>query len=101
MGRTATRSWPGSTRAARCKVGGDERADALVRGFAAVPGLLDLVQQTGLAGKNEPARLVAASELVLEGLVAQKRISRADDVGYARARPERRGPGAGGADFLV
>ncbi|MDH5198823.1 MAG: magnesium chelatase [Gemmatimonadota bacterium] len=83
------------------KVGGDERADALVRGFAAVPGLLDLVQQTGLAGKNEPARLVAASELVLEGLVAQKRISRADDVGYARARPERRGPGAGGADFLV
>jgi magnesium chelatase subunit I len=78
------------------KVGGDERADALVRGFAAVPGLLDLVQQTGLAGKNEPPRLVAASELVLEGLVAQKRISRADDVGYARARPERRGPGAGG-----
>jgi magnesium chelatase subunit I len=83
------------------KVGGDERADALVRGFAAVPGLLDLVQQTGLAGKNEPPRLVAASELVLEGLVAQKRISRADDVGYARARPERRGPGAGGGDFLV
>ena len=84
------------------KVGGDERADALVRGFAAVPGLLDLVQQTGLAGKNDPARLVAASELVLEGLVAQKRISRSDELGYARARPERRGPGMGmGPDSLV
>jgi magnesium chelatase subunit I len=84
------------------KVGGDERADALVRGFTVVPGLLDLVQQTGLAGKSEPARLVAAAELVLEGLVAQKRISRSDELGYARARPEKRGPGMGlGPDFLV
>jgi magnesium chelatase subunit I len=84
------------------KVGGDERADALVRGFTVVPGLLDLVQQTGLAGKNDPARLVAASELVLEGLVAQKRISRSDELGYARARPEKRGPGTGmGPEFLV
>jgi magnesium chelatase subunit I len=67
-----------------------------------VPGP-DLVQQTGLAGRNDPARLVAASELVLEGLVAQKRISRSDELGYARARPEKRGPGtgAGGIDFLV
>jgi magnesium chelatase subunit I len=84
------------------KVGGDERADALVRGFAGVPGLLEVVQQTGLAGKNDPARLVAASELVLEGLVAQKRISRSDELGYARARPEKRGPGMGmGPDSLV
>jgi magnesium chelatase subunit I len=83
------------------KVGGDERAEALVQGFAAVPGLLDLVKQTGLAGPDDAARLVAASELVLEGLVAQKRISRSDELGYSRARPERRGPGAGGADFLV
>jgi magnesium chelatase subunit I len=85
------------------KVGGDERADLLVRGFTAVPGLMDLVQQTGLAGRNDPARLVAACELVLEGLVAQKRISRSDALGYQRARPERRGPGAGGGsgEFLV
>jgi len=84
------------------KVGGDERADALVRGFTVVPGLLDLVQQTGLAGKNDPARLVAASELVLEGLVAQKRISRSDELGYARAKPEKRGPGMGlGPEFLA
>jgi len=84
------------------KVGGDERADALVRGFTVVPGLIALVQHTGLAGKSDPARLVAAAELVLEGLVAQKRISRSDELGYARARPEKRGPGMGmGPDFLV
>jgi magnesium chelatase subunit I len=83
------------------KVGGDERADALVRGFSTIPGLLDVVQQTGLAGRNDPARLVAACELVLEGLVAQKRISRSEELGYQRAKPERRGPGgAGGAQKL-
>jgi magnesium chelatase subunit I len=83
------------------KVGGDERADLLMRGFTTVPGLLDVVQQTGLAGQNDPARLAAAAELVLEGLVAQKRISRSDSFGYARAKPERRQPGGGGPEFLV
>jgi len=78
------------------KVGGDERADALMRGFTAIPGLVDVVQQTGLSGRKEPAHLVAACELVLEGLVAQKRISRSDELGYARARRERpAGPGPG------
>jgi hypothetical protein len=53
------------------------------------------VQQVGLAPQGDPARLVAACELVLEGLVAQKRISRSDELGYARARRERP-PGPGG-----
>jgi magnesium chelatase subunit I len=75
-------------------VGGDERADVLLRGFAGVKGLLDVVQQTGLAPQGDPARLVAACELVLEGLVAQKRISRSDELGYTRARRERP-PGGG------
>jgi hypothetical protein len=38
---------------------------------------------------------VAACELVLEGLAAQKRISRSEELGYTRARPERREPGYG------
>jgi magnesium chelatase subunit I len=86
------------------KVGGDERADALMRGFSAIPGLVDVVQQTGLSGRKEPAHLVAACELVLEGLVAQKRISRSDDLGYARARRERpggSGPGLGGPNLFT
>jgi hypothetical protein len=37
---------------------------------------------------------------VLEGLVAQKRISRSDELGYARARPERRPGGGGGQNIF-
>jgi hypothetical protein len=32
---------------------------------------------------------------VLEGLVAEKRISRTDELGYVRARPEPKGQGFG------
>ena len=71
----------------------DERSEALLKGFSVVPGLLDLVDRVGLAGKRDPAAMVAACELVLEGLVAEKRISRSEELGYTRARPE---PKAGG-----
>jgi hypothetical protein len=38
---------------------------------------------------------VAACELVLEGLVAEKRISRSEELGYTRVRGEAKGPGYG------
>lgn len=80
------------------KVSHNERADACLRGFSAVPGLLDLISQVGLAPKQDPGTIVAACELVLEGLVSQKRISRTDDLGYTRVRPDRPSPpyGKGG-----
>ena len=74
------------------KVAHDERSDALLRGLGVVPGLLDLVQHAGLAPRKDPGTLVAACELVLEGLSAQKRIARNEEAGYSRARPERPGP---------
>jgi magnesium chelatase subunit I len=74
------------------KISTDERSEALLKGFSVVPGLLDLVIQVGLAGKKDPAHMVAACELVLEGLVAEKRISRSEDLGYVRVRPEPKGP---------
>jgi magnesium chelatase subunit I len=81
------------------KVSQNERADICLKGFGAVPGLLALIDQTGLAGRDDPGTLVAACELVLEGLVAQKRISRSDELGYSRARPDKppfgKNPGAG------
>ena len=77
------------------KVPGDERAELCYQGFAVVPGLLDTVNDVGLASKSDHARAVAACELVLEGLAAQKRISRSEELGYSRARPERREPGYG------
>ena len=71
------------------KISQNERSDVCIKGFSAVAGLLDLVQHTGLAPKKDPATTVAACELVLEGLVAQKRIARSQELGYSRARPER------------
>jgi len=77
------------------KIATDERSEALLKGFSVVPGLLDLVDRVGLGGKKDPAHMVAACELVLEGLVALRRISRSEDLGYVRARPEPRNPGYG------
>jgi len=77
------------------KISPDERSEALLKGFSVVPGLLDLVDGVGLAGKKDPAHMVSASELVLEGLVALRRISRSEDLGYVRARPEPKPPGYG------
>jgi magnesium chelatase subunit I len=77
------------------KVSGDERADVCIKGFGVVPSLLDVVHDGGLAPRSDAARTVAACELVLEGLAAQKRISRTEELGYTRAKPERREPGYG------
>jgi magnesium chelatase subunit I len=77
------------------KVPGDERSELCYKGFAVVPGLLDMVNDVGLAPKSDHPRAVAACELILEGLAAQKRISRSEELGYTRAKPERREPGYG------
>ena len=72
----------------------DVEAKALHRAFATVPGLLDLVHRVGLARANDPAMASAASELVLEALVARRKISRSDTGQYGRAAAEtRRRPG--------
>jgi magnesium chelatase subunit I len=77
------------------KVSAGERSDVCLQGFSAVPGLLDVVDRAGLAPKKDPAALVSASEFVLEGLVAHKRIARSEELGYVRMRPERPGFGKG------
>jgi len=68
----------------------DERSDAVATGFEAVPGLVDLVHRVGLATDSDAPQTVAACELVLEALVARKKISRSDGGLYGRAEPERR-----------
>jgi len=78
------------------KVSNDERAELCLKGFAVVPGLLDAVEALGLATRDDAPVAVAACELVLEALAAEKRISRNEELGYTRARPERPG-GHGGA----
>ena len=68
----------------------DERSDAVATGFEVVPGLIDLVHRVGLATAADAPQTVAACELVLEALVARKKISRSDGGMYGRAEPERR-----------
>jgi magnesium chelatase subunit I len=76
------------------QVGEDSRAEAACAGFDRVPRLLETIHRSGLADSDDPAATAAACELVLEALVAQRRISRTEGGEYARATPEpRRRPG--------
>ena len=74
------------------KVSHDERSDTLLKGLGVVPGLLELVDTVGLAPRKDPAVVVAACELVLEGLAAERRIARSEEAGYTRIRADRQGP---------
>ncbi len=69
------------------------RGSAMVDGFAAVNGLLPLVEASGIVEEDAaPERVVAACELVLEALHAKRRIERTDS-GYARPHGRRRSRG--------
>jgi magnesium chelatase subunit I len=70
---------------------GDDISIAVVRkGFDLVPGLVDTVCALGLAKKGDDAMIVVACELVLEALVARRKISRSDAGAYGRAEREQR-----------
>jgi magnesium chelatase subunit I len=77
------------------KIQGDERSDLCLKGFRTVPGLVEAAVAGGLADRNDVPTLVGACELILEGLAEQKLISRSEELGYIRARPERKDPMGG------
>jgi magnesium chelatase subunit I len=58
--------------------------------FNTVPGLVSLVHRVGLARDDDEATAVAGCELVLEALVARRKISRSDTGQYGRANPDGR-----------
>ncbi len=68
----------------------DVRATAVRDAFATVPGLLDLVHDTGLASRKDVGAAVAGCQLVLESLVARRRITRSEGGAYGQAVPEKR-----------
>jgi magnesium chelatase subunit I len=79
------------------QVSDDAAARACVQGFRQVPGLVDLAENGHLAGPDaEEGERAAACELVLEALVAERRISRAEGGGYRRARHGGPSGGLGG-----
>ena len=63
---------------------------SMYEAFQTVPGLVDVVHHVGLARQRDHATAVAACELVLEALVARRKISRSDAGQYGRAHPEGR-----------
>lgn len=68
------------------------------QGLATVPGLVDMVTALGLAPRGDDAMIVVACELVLEALVARRKISRNDAGTYGRAEREPRRKG-GATEF--
>jgi magnesium chelatase subunit I len=61
-------------------------AKAAAEGFATVTGLLDAVREIGLASEKSAGHTAAACELVLESLVAARRLTRTESGSYRRAR---------------
>ncbi|MGH7584183.1 MAG: magnesium chelatase [Gemmatimonadales bacterium] len=72
------------------KVGADDPPETTWRAFGVVPGLLMIVQQAGLARAADHDMAAAACELVLEALAADQRISRSEEAGWQRVKPQRR-----------
>jgi magnesium chelatase subunit I len=71
-------------------------ADEVIKQACTVQGLRELAEQSGLKPGASPATVASAIDFVLEGLCAQKKISRSDERGYsagsepAARRPTRR-----------
>ena len=63
-------------------------------GFDTVPGLVGAVTALGLAQADDDAMIVVACELVLEALVARRKISRNDAGTYGRVERETRRKGS-------
>lgn len=72
------------------QVSDDVSADSVVKGFEGIPTLIDAVEASGLAPRSDIPLLAAACELLLEALVARRKISRTDDGRYGRAATEKR-----------
>ena len=68
------------------KISADEPAAICLQGFATVTGLVDAAVAADLSPRDDDERLVAACELILEGLAAWRRIARSDEMGWVRAR---------------
>ncbi|MEW6209162.1 MAG: magnesium chelatase [Acidobacteriota bacterium] len=73
------------------RVSDTDSAETCLKNFRHVAGLINAASDSGLADLSRPAIAVAVCELVLEGLHAQKKISRSDERGYAAAKTDGRG----------
>jgi len=75
------------------KISGEERSEIAVKAFGLVPGLIEVARAMTSGRDSDAGTTVAACELVLEALAAQKRISRSEEFGWSAlrgARPDKR-----------
>jgi magnesium chelatase subunit I len=76
-------------------------ADACLQGLRGVPGLVEALEEAEMYDTADAGMTVAAAELLLEGLAAHRKISRAESGAYQRAKREspKKGGKSGGFSF--
>ncbi len=74
------------------RVGDSSSAEEVVEQIQPIPGLLDAVAHAGVTGGATTPEVAAALDFILEGLAAQKKITRSDDWQYAASEAPRRSP---------
>jgi magnesium chelatase subunit I len=74
------------------RVADTDSTELCMQNFRRINGLMEAAAQSGLTSDNH-AVTVAVCELVLEGLCAQKKVSRSEERGYTAAKPESRSQG--------
>jgi magnesium chelatase subunit I len=73
--------------------------DASWMGLSGVAGLPEAIRDAELVEDDDAEARVAAAELLLEGMAAHRRISRAENGGFSRARPDRPKGKGGSSSF--
>ena len=72
------------------KVEDDQPAATLLAELQQIQGLVEKLAPLGITVKDEPERIVAAAEFLLEGMVAHRRLSRSEERGFSAGDKQRR-----------
>jgi magnesium chelatase subunit I len=73
------------------KLDDDQPTAAAIADLREIQGLFDKLTPLGIKASDSPQRTVAASEFLLEGMVAHRKLSRSEEYGFnAAERPQRR-----------
>lgn len=70
------------------KLSDTSSSEEVVKQIRKIQGVLDHIDRIGVSSKDGPALVAAAGEFILEGLWAQKRISRSEERGFFAERPK-------------
>ncbi len=73
------------------KVEDSSSTAAIAEELKQIQGLFEKLSPLGVKSSDQPARVVAAAEFLLEGLVAHRRLSRSEERGFAAGEKNRRG----------